>query len=114
MKDNIFDEVERELDCSWQDDPICPYCGHKEGDSWEIDSSANKLTCSECGKRYEIEQEFSRTFSSSKTCQPNEPHDFEDWKPYIKGESEYRNCKKCRDQYEYRKIAAAFAEKGEG
>lgn len=89
-----------ELDCCCTDNPVCPYCGYEEHESWEISDKETQYSCDECGKIYRIEQEFSRTFSSSKTCQPNDEHTWGKWRDYIKGESEYRTCTLC-GKHEY-------------
>lgn len=35
---------------------ICPYCGHKHGDAWEItgnEESVRKIDCDGCGKEFQ-------------------------------------------------------------
>jgi hypothetical protein len=32
---------EDNIDCTEEDDAICPYCGHEESDSWEYDEGEN-------------------------------------------------------------------------
>ena len=85
------DEIE---DLQSQSDPVCPYCGYVERDSWEISSDAVRMRCSSCDKHYGIEQEHSRTFSSWKTCQPNQPHSFGPWDPYG-SKKQIRRCSVC-------------------
>jgi DNA-directed RNA polymerase subunit RPC12/RpoP len=82
-----------EINTSFTEDPVCPYCGHEETDSHEISQDETVVYCSKCGKKYAIDQEFSRTFCSYETCQPDEPHQFGEWRPY--GAHEIRTCKVC-------------------
>lgn len=68
-----------ELDCSYNDAPICPHRGHAHQDSWEWadDSYETEIQCenADCGKWFSYETECSRTFSTSKSCAPGE-HNF--------------------------------------
>ena len=86
-------EEPEEYECSYQDDLVCPYCGHIETDSWETPDNATEGSCNSCGKDYKIEQEFSRTFSTYKTCQEDEACTFGPWQKY--GTDSYRECKLC-------------------
>jgi transcription elongation factor Elf1 len=39
----------------------CPYCGHKDKDSWELpgkDEEVTETECGECGKSYNVRREI--------------------------------------------------------
>lgn len=44
-----------ELDCWHEDYAICPYCGHKDMDSWEYQEGETVTKCPECGKEFTVE-----------------------------------------------------------
>ena len=80
--------------CEYQDEIICPHCGYKHSDSWEMapDDECGTATCSDCGKDFSITVNRSVSYSSScgdswKDCelvsQPSEAH------------PDYLICKKC-------------------
>ena len=60
--DTLYQDLE--LDTSYQDDVICPHCGHKFADSWEFDDG--KLDCYECEKEFEIVRNVKITYSTYK------------------------------------------------
>ncbi len=36
---------------------VCPYCGYRERDSWEVDFGSNEMTevsCGECGRDFPV------------------------------------------------------------
>jgi hypothetical protein len=46
-----------DLDLAWNEYPVCPYCGKKEEDAWEIHfgdgmEGSTEITCSNCEKDY--------------------------------------------------------------
>lgn len=50
-------------------EPICPYCGHiNPFDTYELDAQATESSdnCSSCGKEYEIDIQYTLTYSTSK------------------------------------------------
>lgn len=46
---------ETEIDHEWTTEIVCPYCGHKDRDSWEWNDGHEGDGTSECG---ECEREF--------------------------------------------------------
>ena len=60
--------MKNKIDYNNTDDIVCPYCGWKNGDSWEIrfDGQTIKLDCDECNKEFECSAEDTRTYSSYK------------------------------------------------
>ena len=43
---------------SYQDDPICPHCGHKQRDAWDIDfgpcaEGDTTVTCGSCNEEFQ-------------------------------------------------------------
>lgn len=92
----MSEEVE-DFDTLSMTDLMCPYCGHVETDSWETPDNCTEGSCDSCGKDYKIEQEFSRTFSTYKTCQPGDEHTWAAWCTYL-GKEDYRTCKLCGER----------------
>ena len=48
---------------------VCPYCGHEDHDSWEVDfgggmEGEEKLECGTCGKEFIASKECSITYST--------------------------------------------------
>jgi DNA-directed RNA polymerase subunit RPC12/RpoP len=52
------------LDTSFTELATCPWCGHKDRDSWELEDG--EYECGECGKSYEVYREVEVTYSTSK------------------------------------------------
>jgi hypothetical protein len=49
-------------------EPICPFCGHKESDAWELnmyDGDETEIDC-DCGETYIVECSVSVTYSTRK------------------------------------------------
>ena len=65
-----------ELDCSYNDSPVCPWCGHEHQDAWEWpnDEHGDEQQCQneDCEKWFSYSTETSRTFSTLKSCAPGE------------------------------------------
>lgn len=58
-----------EIDHEYTDELICPFCGHEEGDSWEVKPSDEDLglrECDECGKYYYGTRNMEVTYSTEK------------------------------------------------
>ena len=54
-----------------RDNPVCPHCGHEEGDAWEIDFGAGiegdaVISCGECGQDYSATRNCTVTYSTCK------------------------------------------------
>ena len=45
---------------------VCPYCGYRDSDSWELGESDDAHMCEDCGKVFEFTTENVRTFWSWK------------------------------------------------
>jgi hypothetical protein len=57
------------FDTEHRDSPICPHCGHAEGDAWEIDFGAGiegdtTITCGECEMDYLASRHCTVTYST--------------------------------------------------
>ena len=55
----------------YNDDPLCPYCGHKERDAWEINFGAGmegetEITCGKCDEEYLVSRHVSVSYSTCK------------------------------------------------
>lgn len=83
-----------DFETSFTDSPVCPYCGYEVRDVFEIGSEVTDIYCGRCNKKYSIEQETSRIFTSFKTCQPGEAHPFGEWREVLG--LEVRRCTICR------------------
>lgn len=63
--------MEKEIDCSYTDEVVCPYCGYEFGDSWEIfthhySDYRESVECCECGKEFDVERCIEVTYNSYK------------------------------------------------
>lgn len=64
--------TERELpETQYTDNLVCPYCGHEEKDSWEIDfgpglDGDSEPTCGSCGEEYVAQRHVSVSYSTKK------------------------------------------------
>lgn len=59
-----------EIDHEYTKDIVCPYCGHRERDSWEIsgneDGKSSEVECSECSKAFYYECHVRVTYTTEK------------------------------------------------
>ncbi len=56
-----------EIDHSFTDEIVCPHCGYKFHDSWELnDQDGTKQDCAECGEEFELAVNFEVTYSTYK------------------------------------------------
>lgn len=56
----------------YEDEPICPYCGHVERDAWEISFQTDDCithACNSCGEDYTLTRHVSVSYSSGKKAQ---------------------------------------------
>ena len=61
--------MEKEIDCSYTDEVVCPYCGYEFQMSYEIfynpdDDFFRGLECEECAKQFNVHKNVSVTYSS--------------------------------------------------
>lgn len=56
--------AKKHIDHSYTSEIVCPHCGYKFSDSWEVES--NEVECGECEKKFEVERHDERTYS---TCE---------------------------------------------
>ena len=49
---------------NFQDFVICPFCGYKKIDSWELEDCANKIDCKRCGSIFSLEIERTVEYST--------------------------------------------------
>lgn len=50
----------------YEDSPVCPYCGNREGDAWELCENEGTTECGRCGKTYSYSRNIEVTYSTSK------------------------------------------------
>lgn len=59
-----------EIDHDMTEQVVCPYCGHKHGDSHEFfpraATSRVEITCDHCGKTFDAWQEVEVTYTTIK------------------------------------------------
>lgn len=58
------EEVEFDTECMI--DLICPYCGEKYQDVWELYDDEGTRTCGNCEKEYEYERSVSVYYTTTK------------------------------------------------
>jgi DNA-directed RNA polymerase subunit RPC12/RpoP len=60
--------MDAEIDTDYKDFIICPYCGEKHEDSWEIamNDSEGEYECLNCGKKFKWEVHTITDYSTSK------------------------------------------------
>jgi len=66
MPTEEFCNEDKEFICS--SEATCPYCGHKDQDSWEIQEveEDTESTCGNCDKTYNVRKEIYVSFVSWK------------------------------------------------
>ncbi|OKP95077.1 hypothetical protein [Paenibacillus sp. P46E] len=55
--------INQEPDEECGDELICPYCGHEQGDAWELSADSDKMECGSCGSEIEYEREYSVSYT---------------------------------------------------
>lgn len=55
-----------DLDTWHEDEPICPYCGHKQ-DTSDLREGDYKIDCESCDREFEITVEVELKYSTYKT-----------------------------------------------
>jgi DNA-directed RNA polymerase subunit RPC12/RpoP len=56
-----------ELETDFTSEIICPHCGAKYQDSWELNNNdGEKETCIDCGKHFHLSVHFDVTYSTRK------------------------------------------------
>ncbi len=70
VKKDIEKEKKRQRYASGEEEPsftseiVCPWCGHEQLDSWEMEDSDDECECNECGKAFAYERDVEVTYSS--------------------------------------------------
>lgn len=58
-------EIERKpIDTKYESEAICPWCGYRHSDSWEM--SEGEHECHDCERRFELSKCVEVTYSTSK------------------------------------------------
>jgi hypothetical protein len=92
--------MRKEIDCSYTDEIVCPYCGTMFSDSWEYKEGI--IDCVDCDKKFSLSVNYSVDYSTSKVPCANDEgeHRWSEWLSYIPTRDD-RYCK-CCDKREYR------------
>ena len=63
-------KMEKEIDCSYTDEIVCPHCGYEFSDSWELpmkrDGDNTEIECDECQKKFTVYLSVTYAYSSDK------------------------------------------------
>lgn len=54
------------IDCEYTKEITCPWCGYKEGGSWEYEGNEGNIDCPECGKEFIYYRDFDITYITEK------------------------------------------------
>lgn len=58
--------MSKEIDHSYTEEIVCPYCGYEHENSWEWEGSGGREECAECGKEFKWESETVVTYCTEK------------------------------------------------
>ena len=72
--------MDKDIDCDFTTEIVCPYCGEEHLDSWEkdkdtFDGSLDDEECQRCGKTFEVQRNGEITYSTSKVTPNNKPQE---------------------------------------
>jgi len=81
---------EREIDCRYTDEIVCPYCGYKFRDSWEMGANGEP-ECPECGKMFSFTTDVTVLYISERDCALNQIE--HEWS--LDRTLRHRNMEKC-------------------
>ena len=58
------------MDTQYTTEPVCPHCGHRERDAWEIDFGSmdgdTTVTCESCGEDYFCSRHVEVSYTTDK------------------------------------------------
>ena len=66
--------VPPEYDCMAEPEPRCPYCGHEQGDFWEVSGNSESdghHECDNCSRTFLWSCEVSVTYSTTPVIGPH-------------------------------------------
>jgi len=63
----------QEIDHEYTKEIVCPYCGFKFEDSWEVSGDDGDITCDDCGKEFSFERIKDITYTTYAKENNNEP-----------------------------------------
>jgi uncharacterized Zn-finger protein len=60
--------VDTDLDCKYNDEPVCPYCGHIYTDAWELGDCGDgtEVECGKCEKEFKVFSDRHITYNTYK------------------------------------------------
>lgn len=53
-----------EIDCEFNKEIVCPYCGYEHGDSWEFKENNGEMVCDGCEKKFNWKRDIEVTYST--------------------------------------------------
>lgn len=55
-----------EIDHEMTPNIVCPYCGYKEIDSWQLSLDSGEIYCNDCEHTFHYERDLTITYTTSK------------------------------------------------
>lgn len=69
--------MDKEIDCEYTDDVVCPYCGHHMDGDIGDGPSTGEQECDKCEKKFDCTPSYSVSYTTMKVdCWNGSPHDF--------------------------------------
>lgn len=56
----------KEIDHEYTNEVVCPYCGYKDRDSWELSDNDGETYCGRCDKEFAYTRNISISYCTSK------------------------------------------------
>ena len=82
-----------DIDYEFTDEIVCPYCGYKFNDSWEMGTDDIDQDCPECGKHFSWSTDVTVKYISEKDCKLNKEEHV--WMIVTTASGTYEKCSKC-------------------
>ena len=60
-----------EIDHSYTNQIVCPYCGYEHCDSWEYDSDSGDIECAACERAFFYERHVDVSYNTSPVMGPH-------------------------------------------
>lgn len=63
--------ADKEIDTFCTDNIVCPWCGHEDLESWELEGDSADAECPECQGVFHYEREISVHYTTSRPEEPS-------------------------------------------